>query len=172
MFFSVFWSNKCLIDDGLDKCKNRNPQMFLWLTLTKWVLRFNQLAADLNLTFLPQAQQAVTHVHTTQTRICALIASSKSMTVTLLQSTARTKIRNKWNYNRTINGQLNNRLDLLWLNKKKCKKQTKCDRSTVFALIWSQWTSVAQEDYSLAENHLVFWSGVTQMKVPFANNTH
>lgn len=33
-----------------------------------------------------------THVHTTQTSNCALIASSKSMTVTLLQSTAQPKL--------------------------------------------------------------------------------
>ncbi len=51
----------------------------------------------------------------------------------------------------------------------------KCDPSTVSSH-WSVggeplWRT-AQEDYSLAENHLVFWSGVTQMKVPFANNTH
>lgn len=63
---------------------------------------------------LPEPQQAATHVHTTQTSNCALIASSNSMTVTLLQSMARTKIRNKRNYNRAINEQLNNRLDLLW----------------------------------------------------------
>lgn len=63
---------------------------------------------------LPEPQQAATPVHTAQTSNCALIASSKSMTVTLLQSKARTKIRNKQNYILTINEQLNNRLDLLW----------------------------------------------------------